>query len=122
MIKLGIDAPSASLFRHAADSRVLFRPFGRRGGTYVVSAERAAHLRAWQRWYMMLGFVVILVAVRTWQLTALWLVPVLVAPLYVKYWHFARTLPRTDEEYERAKGLVVEAICGGLESGQNGAA
>ena len=26
-------------------------------------------------------------------------------------------LPRTDEEYERAKGLVVETICGGLESG-----
>jgi TetR/AcrR family fatty acid metabolism transcriptional regulator len=25
-------------------------------------------------------------------------------------------LPATDEEYERAKGLVVEAICGGLES------
>jgi TetR/AcrR family transcriptional regulator, fatty acid metabolism regulator protein len=31
-------------------------------------------------------------------------------------------LPRTDEEYEKAKGLVVEAICGGLESGQNGSA
>jgi TetR/AcrR family fatty acid metabolism transcriptional regulator len=31
-------------------------------------------------------------------------------------------MPRTDEEYERAKGLVVEAICGGLESAQNGAA
>jgi TetR/AcrR family fatty acid metabolism transcriptional regulator len=30
-------------------------------------------------------------------------------------------LPRTDEEYERAKGLVVEAICGGLESQGNGA-
>jgi TetR/AcrR family transcriptional regulator, fatty acid metabolism regulator protein len=29
-------------------------------------------------------------------------------------------LPHTDEEYERAKGLVVEAICGGLESGGNG--
>jgi TetR/AcrR family transcriptional regulator, fatty acid metabolism regulator protein len=26
-------------------------------------------------------------------------------------------LPRTDEEYERAKGLVVETICGGLEAG-----
>jgi TetR/AcrR family transcriptional regulator, fatty acid metabolism regulator protein len=25
-------------------------------------------------------------------------------------------LPHTDEEYERAKGLVVEAICGGLET------
>ena len=25
-------------------------------------------------------------------------------------------LPATDAEYERAKGLVVEAICGGLES------
>jgi TetR/AcrR family fatty acid metabolism transcriptional regulator len=25
-------------------------------------------------------------------------------------------LPRTDEEYERAKGLVVETICGGLEA------
>jgi TetR/AcrR family fatty acid metabolism transcriptional regulator len=31
-------------------------------------------------------------------------------------------MPRTDEEYEKAKGLVVEAICGGLESGQNGSA
>ena len=31
-------------------------------------------------------------------------------------------MPRTDEEYERSKGLVVEAICGGLESAQNGAA
>jgi TetR/AcrR family transcriptional regulator, fatty acid metabolism regulator protein len=31
-------------------------------------------------------------------------------------------LPRTDEEYEKAKGLVVEAICGGLESAPNGAA
>jgi AcrR family transcriptional regulator len=30
-------------------------------------------------------------------------------------WIF-EVLPRTDEEYERAKGLVVEAICGGLES------
>jgi len=27
-------------------------------------------------------------------------------------------LPRTDEEYERAKGLVVETICGGLEASQ----
>ena len=36
-------------------------------------------------------------------------------------WIF-EVLPRTDEEYERAKGLVVEAICGGLESAQNGAA
>jgi TetR/AcrR family transcriptional regulator, fatty acid metabolism regulator protein len=35
-------------------------------------------------------------------------------------WIF-EVLPRTDEEYERAKGLVVEAICGGLESGGNGA-
>ena len=30
-------------------------------------------------------------------------------------WIFG-VLPRTDEDYERAKGLVVEAICGGLES------
>jgi TetR/AcrR family transcriptional regulator, fatty acid metabolism regulator protein len=30
-------------------------------------------------------------------------------------WIF-EVLPRTDEEYERAKDLVVEAICGGLES------
>jgi TetR/AcrR family transcriptional regulator, fatty acid metabolism regulator protein len=29
-------------------------------------------------------------------------------------------MPRTDEEYERAKGLVVEAICGGLESAHDG--
>jgi TetR/AcrR family transcriptional regulator, fatty acid metabolism regulator protein len=35
-------------------------------------------------------------------------------------WIF-EVLPGTDEEFERAKGLVVEAICGGLESGQNGA-
>jgi TetR/AcrR family fatty acid metabolism transcriptional regulator len=35
-------------------------------------------------------------------------------------WIF-EVMPRTDEEYERAKGLVVEAICGGLESGENGA-
>jgi TetR/AcrR family fatty acid metabolism transcriptional regulator len=35
-------------------------------------------------------------------------------------WIF-EVLPRTDEEYESAKGLVVEAICGGLESGSNGA-
>jgi len=34
-------------------------------------------------------------------------------------WIF-EVLPRTDEEYERAKSLVVEAICGGLESAQNG--
>ena len=30
-------------------------------------------------------------------------------------WIF-EVLPHTDEEYERAKGLVVEAICGGLEA------
>jgi TetR/AcrR family transcriptional regulator, fatty acid metabolism regulator protein len=30
-------------------------------------------------------------------------------------WIF-EVLPRTDEEYEQAKGLVVEAICGGLET------
>jgi TetR/AcrR family fatty acid metabolism transcriptional regulator len=35
-------------------------------------------------------------------------------------WIF-EVLPATDDEYERAKGLVVEAICGGLESGGNGA-
>jgi len=34
-------------------------------------------------------------------------------------WIF-EVLPRTDEEYERAKGLVVEAICGGLESAHTG--
>ena len=33
-------------------------------------------------------------------------------------WIF-EVLPKTDAEYERAKGLVVEAICGGLES-ENG--
>jgi AcrR family transcriptional regulator len=32
-------------------------------------------------------------------------------------WIF-EVLPKTDEDYERAKGLVVEAICGGLENGQ----
>jgi TetR/AcrR family transcriptional regulator, fatty acid metabolism regulator protein len=35
-------------------------------------------------------------------------------------WIF-EVLPKSDDEYERAKGLVVEAICGGLESGANGA-
>jgi AcrR family transcriptional regulator len=30
-------------------------------------------------------------------------------------------LPKSDEDYERAKGLVVEAICGGLESDAVGA-
>jgi TetR/AcrR family fatty acid metabolism transcriptional regulator len=30
-------------------------------------------------------------------------------------WIF-EVLPQTDDEYERAKGLVVEAICGGLET------
>jgi TetR/AcrR family transcriptional regulator, fatty acid metabolism regulator protein len=34
-------------------------------------------------------------------------------------WIF-EVLPKTDDEYERAKGLVVEAICGGLESADNG--
>jgi TetR/AcrR family transcriptional regulator, fatty acid metabolism regulator protein len=36
-------------------------------------------------------------------------------------WIF-EVLPTTDDEFERAKGLVVEAICGGLESGPNGIA
>jgi TetR/AcrR family fatty acid metabolism transcriptional regulator len=36
-------------------------------------------------------------------------------------WIF-EVLPRTDEEYESAKGLVVEAICGGLETAGPGAA
>jgi hypothetical protein len=31
-------------------------------------------------------------------------------------WIF-EVLPRTDEEFERAKDLIVEAICGGLENG-----
>ena len=35
-------------------------------------------------------------------------------------WIFG-VLPRTDEEYERSKQLVVEAICGGLESARPGA-
>jgi TetR/AcrR family transcriptional regulator, fatty acid metabolism regulator protein len=35
-------------------------------------------------------------------------------------WIF-EVLPKSDDEYERAKGLVVEAICGGLESA-NGSA
>ena len=35
-------------------------------------------------------------------------------------WIF-EVLPCTDEEFERAKGLVVEAICGGLESASRGA-
>ena len=36
-------------------------------------------------------------------------------------WIF-EVLPRTDEEYEQAKGLVVEAICGGLETAGPGSA
>ncbi|HYP47933.1 MAG TPA: TetR/AcrR family transcriptional regulator [Thermoleophilaceae bacterium] len=36
-------------------------------------------------------------------------------------WIF-EVLPQTDEEYERAKDLVVEAICGGLETSQAGTA
>jgi hypothetical protein len=35
-------------------------------------------------------------------------------------WIF-EVLPRTDEEFERAKDLIVEAICGGLETGAAGA-
>jgi AcrR family transcriptional regulator len=35
-------------------------------------------------------------------------------------WIFA-VLPQADEDYERAKGLVVEAICGGLEAEPAGA-
>jgi TetR/AcrR family transcriptional regulator, fatty acid metabolism regulator protein len=34
-------------------------------------------------------------------------------------WIF-EVLPRADDDYEKAKGLVVEAICGGLESARNG--
>jgi TetR/AcrR family transcriptional regulator, fatty acid metabolism regulator protein len=34
-------------------------------------------------------------------------------------WIF-EVLPTTDDEFEQAKSLVVEAICGGLESGENG--
>ena len=34
-------------------------------------------------------------------------------------WIF-EVLPRTDEEFERAKDLIVEAICGGLENGVTG--
>jgi TetR/AcrR family transcriptional regulator, fatty acid metabolism regulator protein len=34
-------------------------------------------------------------------------------------WIF-EVLPRTEEEFERAKGLVVEAICGGLETAGRG--
>ncbi len=34
-------------------------------------------------------------------------------------WIF-EVLPRTDEEFERAKDLIVEAICGGLENGALG--
>jgi TetR/AcrR family fatty acid metabolism transcriptional regulator len=36
-------------------------------------------------------------------------------------WIF-EVLPTSDEEYERSKDLVVEALCGGLESGDNGIA
>ena len=35
-------------------------------------------------------------------------------------WIF-EVLPRGDDEYERAKDLVVEAICGGLENGATSA-
>jgi hypothetical protein len=34
-------------------------------------------------------------------------------------WIF-EVLPRGDDEYERAKDLIVEAICGGLENGVGG--
>jgi TetR/AcrR family fatty acid metabolism transcriptional regulator len=34
-------------------------------------------------------------------------------------WIF-EVLPRTEEEFERAKELVVEAICGGLETAGRG--
>jgi hypothetical protein len=34
-------------------------------------------------------------------------------------WIF-EVLPRTEEDYEEAKDLVVEAICGGLENGVTG--
>ena len=92
------DGQSAALFRQAPDGRKLFRPFGRRWGTYVVPPERAAHLVVWQRRYLMATFAIILVAVSLWHVQALWGLPVLVAPLYAKYWHFARGLPRTEEE------------------------
>ena len=35
---------------------------------------------------------------------------------------YKRQLPRTDDEFERAKDLIVEAICGGLENGMTGRA
>jgi hypothetical protein len=106
------DATSASLFRKSADGRTLFRPFGKRGGTYLVSDERAEELRAWQRRFFIVAFVAIVVLVQLWQYRVLWATPLFVAVLCVKYWHFTRTLPRTDDEpvaVSRSEMLTAQA-------------
>lgn len=92
------DAPGAVTFRHAADGRLLFRPFGRRGGTYEVSPERAEHLLAWQRRYYLVSFVGTILLVQWQGLRALWALPVVTSVLLLKYRHFMRTLPRVSEE------------------------
>jgi hypothetical protein len=46
----------------------------------------------------MVMFAVIFVAVILWQGRALWGIPVFAAPVYAKYWQFARGLPRTEDE------------------------
>jgi|SRR5665213_1256127 len=97
------EATAASLFQQTSDGRTVFRPFGRLWGTFLVSDEREAHLRAWQRRYYIAGFAAIVVSVHLWQWRAMWAAPVLVAALCVKYWHFARTLPHTNAEPVRVK-------------------
>jgi len=92
------EATAASLFQQTSDGQTVFRPFGRLWGTFLVSDERAAHLRAWQRRYYIAGFVTIVVSVQLWQLRAMWAAAVLIALLGVKYWHFARKLPRINAE------------------------
>jgi hypothetical protein len=104
------DAPGAVTFRHAADGRLLFRPFGRVSGTWEVSPERAEHLLAWQRRFYAVSFVGTVLLVQRWGLRALWTVPLVTAVLLLKYWHFARTLPRaTEEPVPVTRGELFEA-------------
>ena len=97
-VSRGTELASHTLFARLPDGRIIFRPWGKRGGCYLLDErQRLVRARA-QRVFWGLGLVAIVISNQVFTVgTSLVLVlPVALGLQYLLFWSFTRGLLRTE--------------------------
>ena len=94
-----LDALTANTYRTDSQGRRVLVPFGRWGKAYLVPAERAEELVRFQRRYLVVVTVGIVISIFVFHPLITWWVvlPLSFLGLVAKYWHFTRELEVTIE-------------------------